>query len=75
MEKQLSNVSFFNKNLSKEKVTSYVEKAFNEALKKGVTDGRYTTKINGESITVAIDKGVFQTAWGTYKNRLSDFGY
>ncbi|MCY9524290.1 pre-toxin TG domain-containing protein, partial [Paenibacillus larvae] len=75
VEKQLSNISFFNKNLSKEEIVSSVEKAANEALSNGVTHGQYKTKINGEIITVAFDNGTFQTAWGTHNYTLSDFGY
>ncbi|ARF70107.1 hypothetical protein B7C51_23055 [Paenibacillus larvae subsp. pulvifaciens] len=75
VEKQLSNISFFNKNLSKEEIVSSVGKAANEALSNGVTHGQYKTKINGEIITVAFDNGTFQTAWGTHNYTLSDFGY
>ncbi|WP_289356259.1 hypothetical protein [Paenibacillus sp. S-12] len=75
VEKQLSDIGFFNKELSKDQVVSSVQKAANEALSKGVTHGQYSTKINGESITVAFDQGIFQTAWGAYKYKLSDFGY
>lgn len=75
VEKQLSNVSFFNKNLSKDQVVSQVERASNEAVAKGITHGQYSTMIDGELITVAFDNGLFQTAWGSHKYKLSDFGY
>ncbi|WP_253300668.1 WXG100 family type VII secretion target [Paenibacillus lautus] len=75
VENQLSNVSFFNKNLSKDQVVSQVERASNEAVAKGISHGRYSTMIDEELITVAFDDGLFQTAWGSHKYKLSDFGY
>ncbi|WP_223260641.1 WXG100 family type VII secretion target [Paenibacillus ihbetae] len=75
VEQQLSNVSFFNKNLSKDQVVSQVERASNEAVAKGITHGRYSTIIDGELITVAFDNGLFQSAWGSHKYKISDFGY
>lgn len=75
VEKQLSNISFFIKDLSKNQVVSLVERASNEAASKGITHGQYSTKIDGELITVAFDNGLFQTAWGSHKYKLSDFGY
>ncbi|WP_219834739.1 hypothetical protein [Paenibacillus sp. R14(2021)] len=75
VEDILSKLDFFNKKLSKEQIMSLVEKAANEAIKKGKTDGIYTTRVKGEVITVAFDNGLFKTAWGAYRYKLSDFGY
>lgn len=75
VENILSKTSFFNKDLTKQEVGSIVEKATGEALTKGVTNGTYTTTVEGQRVTVALEHGQFQTAYGDYHYTLSDFGY
>jgi hypothetical protein len=67
--------SFFNKNWSNTKITEATENAYNQLLQKGITNGRHTVKVSGEKITVQMNDGVFQSAWGSHKYKLSDFGF
>ncbi len=66
---------FFNPKWTEDMITEVSETAYNQLLKQGNTNGRYVVEALGEEITVAIEDGVFKTAWGHHKFTLDDFGY
>ncbi len=73
--RDLAERSFFNKNWSNSKITEATQMAYNQVLQRGATHGRHTVTVFGEKITVQLNNGTFQTAWGQHKFKLSDFGF
>ena len=65
--KELEYKSFFNKNWGSNQIEQAVNAGYNEAVKKGITSGTYTTTYNGETITIALENGKVQTAYGSYR--------
>lgn len=50
MKTTLENKSFFNPDCSAETIERATEKAYTEALNKGITKGKYTTTYQGEKV-------------------------
>ena len=65
--KELEYKSFFNKDWNSSQIESAITQGYQEAVSKGITNGQYTFMHGGENITLAIDNGVFKSAWGHYK--------
>ena len=74
-EKLVKKKTFFNPKWSEKEVVEAVNRVYNEAVSKGITEGDYTSIVSGEKITVYFEDGGFHTAYGVYKFSLSDFGY
>ncbi len=77
-ENLIASKGFFNIGWSESKVASATEKAYSEAIAKGIPGKgsfNYTTTVFGEKITVNFNDGVFSSAWGYNKLTLADFGY
>ncbi len=66
---------FFNPEWTEDMITDASEAAYNQLLKQGNANGKYVVEVLGEEITVAIENGIFKTAWGHHKFTLDDFGY
>lgn len=66
---------FCNTEWTEDMITEATETAYNQLLKQENTNSRYVIEALGEEITVAIEDGVFKTAWGHHKFTLDDFGY
>ena len=62
LEKLLSK-TIFNPKWSDKKILRASQKAIQQALKNGVTNGTFTTTIYGETVTAAIENGVPQTVY------------
>jgi RHS repeat-associated protein len=75
LEKTLAKNSFFNPNWSNEKVASALNKAYNDAMAKGITNGHHRYKVYGETIEIYIKDGQFKTGYGLHKLDASYFGY
>ena len=60
------------KEWSESKINDAVQKTFDEAKSKGISNGQYSTIINGEKITVGIKDGTLRSAWGHNKYTLND---
>ncbi|PPB08926.1 hypothetical protein [Brevibacillus laterosporus] len=67
--------SYFNKEWSNKQVEDAVQFAFDDALKKGKTNGIHDVEYLGEKITIYIREGVPNTAYGSQRYSLKDFGY
>jgi hypothetical protein len=70
----LKNNSFFNKGWSETKINDAVQKTFEEAISQGVSNGRFSTIIEGEKITIGLKDGSLRSAWGNKKYTLQDIG-
>ena len=62
--KELENKTFFNVKWSKSQIEEAVYAGYNEAIRRGISDGNYTFVYNGENITVALKNGLVETAFG-----------
>lgn len=62
LEKLLSK-TIFNPKWSDKKILRASQKAIQQALKNGVTNGAFTTIIYGETVTATIENGVPQTVY------------
>ncbi|MGI0528635.1 hypothetical protein [Treponema socranskii] len=63
MEKLLLSKTIFNPKWSDKKILRASQKAIQQALKNGVTNGAFTTTIYGETVTATIENGVPQTVY------------
>ena len=71
--KKLNKTTFFNKDLSEEKIIQYTQEAYNILRSQGKT-GLNSIEVNGEIIHVCIKAdGTFDTAYGIYKYDVKDF--
>lgn len=73
--KDIAERGFFNPEWTEDMITDASEAAYNQLLKQGNANGKYVVEVLGEEITVAIENGIFKTAWGHHKFTLDDFGY
>lgn len=64
---ELINKSFFNAEWNEQQIIDAVNYGYNEALQKGITTGKYKFAYAGELITVCLENGGLQTAYGSYK--------
>lgn len=62
LEKLLSK-TIFNPKWSDKKILRASQKAIQQALKNGVTNGAFTTIIYGETVTATIENGIPQTVY------------
>lgn len=65
-EQYLSYKTFFNSNWTDEQVRAALNFGYKEALKSGVTTGKYSFKYLGENVTVCLEEGIFKTGYGDY---------
>ncbi len=73
LAKKLNKTTFFNKDLSEEKIIQYTQEAYNILRSQGKT-GLNSIEVNGEIIHVCIKAdGTFDTAYGIYKYDVKDF--
>ena len=61
---KLLSKTIFNPKWSDKKILRASQKAIQQALKNGVTNGSFTTTIYGETVTAAIKNGIPQTVYG-----------
>ena len=61
---ELIKKTIFNPEWSTDKILRAADKAVKEAFKHGVTNGKYTTKVFGETITTCINNGIVDTVYG-----------
>ncbi|MEL5900303.1 hypothetical protein AAGC94_19930 [Clostridium sporogenes] len=73
-EKLLKDKSFFNPKWSQKQIIEATETAYNKLLNKGISHGEHSVEVFGETINVYMENGVFRSAYGNYKFKLSDFG-
>ena len=64
--------TYFNKDWSATEIEEAVNFGYNEALKQGIKNGKYTYTYHGEKITVCLEKGLFKTGYGDYTYSLED---
>ena len=64
--------TYFNKDWTNDKVVEAVNYAYNQAVKNNVYDGQYTVVFEGEKVTIAMNKGIFKSAWGYYSYTLEE---
>ena len=73
LAKKLKKTTFFNKDLSEERIIQYTQEAYNILRSQGKT-GLNSIEVNGEIINVCIKAdGTFDTAYGIYKYDVKDF--
>ena len=64
--KELKYKSFFNADWSKTQIDDAVNYGYNQAFNQGVTSGQYKFEYLGDTVTVALENGQVQTAYGNY---------
>lgn len=64
---KLTKKTIFNPKWSNKKVMKASEIAVKRALKAGVTDGKYTTEVFGETVTACMKNGKPDTVYGAIK--------
>jgi hypothetical protein len=64
--KELEGKSFFNSSWNSTQIENAVNYGYNEALRNGISTGQYVYTYAGETVTVALNNGAVQTAWGDY---------
>ncbi|MCD1258816.1 Hint domain-containing protein [Paenibacillus athensensis] len=74
LESKLAKNSFFNPNWSKDDVIIGVQNGVNEAIENGVSNGYYYYQYRGETISIFMKDGNFDTAFGLHKLTPADFG-
>ena len=69
----LANTSFYNPEWTNEQVRAAATYAYNQALANGVLNGEYSVQYLGEEIAVALQNGLFKTAYGPHYFTLEEF--
>ena len=64
--------TYFNKDWSATEIEEAVNFGYNEALKQGINNGKYTYTYHGENITVCLEDGQFKTGYGDHTYSLED---
>lgn len=64
---KLTKKTIFNPKWSNKKVMKASEIAVKRTLKAGVTDGKYTTEVFGETVTACMKNGKPDTVYGAIK--------
>ena len=64
--KELEYKSFFNADWTKTQIDDAVNYGYNQAIKQGVTSGKYTFEYLSDTVTIALENGQVQTAYGDY---------
>ena len=65
--KELEYKSFFNADWTKTQIDDAVNYGYNQAIKQGVTSGKYTFEYLSDTVTIALENGQVQTAYGDYQ--------
>jgi len=71
---RLSKKSFFNPSLTQEQVVNIVEQGVNTLKNQGITTGEHIITVTGERIFIALENGVFKTAYGMHELTPAFFG-
>ena len=75
VQNYLSNRTFFNINWSEKQVIKAIDTVYNLAIKSGITDGKFTSTVFGEQVTVCISNYSLQTAYGNIVYTLEQLGF
>jgi len=44
-----------------------VNYGYNDAINRGIINGRHTFTFDGETVTIALQNGTVQSAWGSWR--------
>jgi len=64
---EIQSKTFFNSSWSSSQIQDAVNYGYNQAVANGLTNNPYTFTYDGETVTIAFENGVPQSAWGSFK--------